>query len=62
MDKPKVFKFTCEYLVRANTKEEAERKVKEEFGHDVYESHILLEDVTPTCGGACLPVDLDLTK
>ena len=61
MGKPKIFEFTCEYLVRANSIEEAESKVKEEFGLDVYERHIFVEEITPACGGACLDVDTDLT-
>ena len=63
-DKVKVFKVNCEYLVRANTREEIEEYVQDEVasGFEFYERHILIDDVTPTCGGACLDVDVDLTK
>jgi len=54
----KVFKFTCEYLVRAKSREQAEKEVMEEFGFDVYESHILCEEITDKIQ----EVDLDLTK
>jgi len=63
MGKPKIFKVGCEYLVRANSLEEAKKYVQEEVaeGFEFYERHIILEDTTPNCGGACIDVDVDLT-
>jgi len=58
MAKGKVFRFTCEYLVRAKTQEEAEKEVMEEFGYDVYESHILCNEIKDIGQ----EVDLDLIK
>jgi len=45
MKKGKIFRFTCEYLVRAKDQEKAEKEVMEEFGYDVYESHILCNEI-----------------
>lgn len=40
-----LYKFTAEFLVRASSRDEAEQEVKEEFGADVYESHIICEEI-----------------
>ena len=40
-----LFKFSTEFLVRANTRDEAEQEVKEAIGFDVYESHFICEEV-----------------
>jgi predicted protein tyrosine phosphatase len=40
-----LFKFTAEFLVRSASKEKAEQEVKVEFGSDVYESHIICEEI-----------------
>lgn len=60
----KIYKIYCEYYIRANNRKEVEKYVQEEVseGFDFYERHILLEDTTPSCGGACIDVDIDLTK
>ena len=53
-----LFKFTTEFLVRSDTKEEAEKEVKVELGNDVYESHIICEEITDNKQ----EVDIDLVK
>jgi len=58
MKKCKIFRFTYEYLVRAKTQDEAEEEVMEEFGYDVYESHILCNEIKDIGQ----EVDLDLIK
>jgi len=56
----KVFKFNCEFLIRAETKDEAEKEVTEAFSCDMdeYKNHITcseIEDINQE-------VDADLTK
>jgi len=53
-----VFKFTCEFLVRAETLEKAENEVKEEMGFDVYENHFLVKEIKDTNQD----VDIDLIE
>jgi len=52
-----VYKFTAEFLVRANDKAQAETAVAEEMGADIYESHFICEDAPETDA-----VDVDVTK
>ncbi len=53
-----LFKFTAEFLVRSNSKEEAEQTVKEEIGIESYENHFLLEKIEDKGQEA----DLELVK
>ena len=53
-----LFKFTAEYFIRASSREEAENEIKEEVGNDVYESHIICEEVKDNSQ----KVDVDLVK
>jgi len=54
----KVFRFYCDFLVKAKDLKSAEDVVKEQFGIDVYESHILCDEVK----NRNQEVDIDLTK
>jgi len=53
-----LFRFKTEFLIRSNSKEEAEQEVKEEFGLDVYESHFICEEIEDEKQEA----DIDLVK
>ena len=63
MEKPKIYKVYCEYYVKADNLDAVEEYVSEEVGdYEFYERHILIEDVTPSCSGNCIDVDVDLTN
>lgn len=40
-----LYKFTAEFLVRANSRDEAENITKEEVGFDSYEGHFRCEEI-----------------
>jgi hypothetical protein len=56
--KSKIYKFHCEFLVRAKSKEKAEEYAKEEFG-EAYEPHIIVNEIEDN--GMDI-IDIDLTK
>jgi hypothetical protein len=53
-----LFKIKSEFLVRSNSREEAEQEVKEGVGADIYESHFICEEIKDENQEA----DVDLVK
>ena len=56
----RLFKFSLDVLVKAKDLEQAEVWAKEEFGIDVFESHILATELEDNHFNQ--EIDMDLTK
>jgi predicted protein tyrosine phosphatase len=53
-----LYKFTAEFTVRASSRDEAERAVQDELGFDIYEKHIICEEIPDNKES----VDMELIK